>query len=68
MDESEGAIVPKLMVEPTYWLAMGGIRLETVGGLQLFKFTEGLQDRSDNGSPRIAVEAASPRSSSRQLW
>ena len=48
MNESEGAIVPKLMIEPTYWLTMGGIRLETVRGLQLFKFTDSLQSRSDN--------------------
>jgi hypothetical protein len=47
MTEPERAIVPKLMIEPTHWLEIG-IRLETIGGLQLFKFTESLQTRSDN--------------------
>jgi hypothetical protein len=37
---------PKLMIEPSYWL-LTGIKLETINGLKLFKFTDGLQARSD---------------------
>ncbi len=40
------AIEPKLMVEPTHWLAQG-IQLDSEGRLPLFRFTETLQTRSD---------------------
>ena len=39
-------IKPKLMIEPSCWLATG-IQLEKVDGLSLFKFTDELQARSD---------------------
>jgi hypothetical protein len=37
---------PKLMIEPSSWLG-SGVRLEQVGELRLFKFTDTLQARSD---------------------
>jgi hypothetical protein len=37
---------PKLMIEPSSWLG-SGVRLEQVGELRLFKFTDNLQARSD---------------------
>ncbi|MBD2773578.1 hypothetical protein ICL16_16220 [Iningainema sp. BLCCT55] len=39
-------MTPKLMIEPSYWLETG-IKLEKVNNLQLFKFTDELQARSD---------------------
>lgn len=39
-------MTPKLMIEPSYWLSTG-IKLEKVNNLQLFKFTDELQARSD---------------------
>jgi hypothetical protein len=39
-------IHPKLMVEPSHWLETG-IQVERLNGLSLFKFTNALQDRSD---------------------
>lgn len=36
----------KLMVEPSYWLETG-IKFERVNNLNLFKFTDELQARSD---------------------
>ena len=37
---------PKLMIEPSCWLATG-IQLEKVDGVSLFKFADELQARSD---------------------
>ncbi|GAP99393.1 hypothetical protein NIES2104_59540 [Leptolyngbya sp. NIES-2104] len=34
------------MIEPSHWLGQG-VRLETVNGLRIFKFTSELQNRSD---------------------
>ena len=39
-------MTPKLMIEPSYWLETG-IKLDKVNNLNLFKFTEELQGRSD---------------------
>jgi hypothetical protein len=39
-------ITPKLMIEPSYWLEIG-IKLEKVNNLNIFKFTDELQARSD---------------------
>jgi len=39
-------MTPKLMIEPSYWLSTG-IKLEKVNNLNLFKFTNELQARSD---------------------
>jgi len=39
-------MTPKLMIEPSYWLGTG-IKLEKVNNLNLFKFTDELQARSD---------------------
>ncbi|WP_335219346.1 hypothetical protein [Nostoc sp.] len=40
-------MTPKLMIEPSYWLETG-IKLDKVNNLNLFKFTEELQERSDD--------------------
>ncbi|MEH2052363.1 hypothetical protein [Nostoc sp.] len=40
-------MTPKLMIEPSYWLETG-IKLNKVNNLNLFKFTEELQERSDD--------------------
>ncbi|MEH1784627.1 hypothetical protein [Nostoc sp.] len=40
-------MTPKLMIEPSYWLEIG-IKLDKVNNLNLFKFTEELQERSDD--------------------
>ncbi|MEH2132100.1 MAG: hypothetical protein V7K86_16035 [Nostoc sp.] len=40
-------MTPKLMIEPSYWLETG-IKLDKVNNLNLFKFTEDLQGRSDH--------------------
>ncbi|MFN6495634.1 MAG: hypothetical protein RMX65_001010 [Nostoc sp. DedQUE01] len=37
---------PKLMIEPSSWLETG-IKLEKVNNLNIFKFTDELQSRSD---------------------
>ena len=39
-------MTPKLMIEPSYWLETG-IKLEKVNNLNIFKFTDELQSRSD---------------------
>ncbi len=39
-------MTPKLMIEPSYWLETG-IKLEKVNNLNLFKFTDEMQARSD---------------------
>ncbi|BAU13245.1 hypothetical protein LEP3755_37840 [Leptolyngbya sp. NIES-3755] len=39
-------LTPKLMIEPSYWLRQG-VKLETINGLKVFKFTSELQTRSD---------------------
>lgn len=40
-------MTPKLMIEPSHWLGTG-IKLEKVNNLNLFKFTDELQARSDD--------------------
>ncbi|KYC39205.1 hypothetical protein WA1_31145 [Scytonema hofmannii PCC 7110] len=39
-------MTPKLMIEPSYWLGTG-IKLEKIDNLNLFKFTDEMQARSD---------------------
>jgi hypothetical protein len=50
---------PKLMIEPSFCLR-SGVRLEQVGELQFFKFTDTLQARSDELLERNKVGKLTP--------
>lgn len=52
-------MTPKLMIEPSYWLETG-IKTEKVNNLNLFKFTDELQARSDELLERSKMGLITP--------